>query len=148
MAPPRTQNVGPTDVRPSGQIPTPDEARRLALENPDLVRRQLLESGLSESEIRARLNAAGFPADALDQLLSGEEIEATAADAIVGRKGRGGQRRGLLIFVDGVRIGYSDGSTLFDELNPNDIESIEVIKGPAAEGVIQIVTKEAAADSA
>ncbi len=69
----------------------------------------------------------------------------TRSLVVRGEVGNGG---GLLIFVDGVRIGYSDGSTLFDELNPNDIESIEVIKGPAAEGVIQIVTKEAAADSA
>lgn len=61
-----------------------------------------------------------------------------------------------LIYVDGIRVdnslgdaGGSAGSAL-DDINPEDIESIEIIKGPAAEalygseaaaGVIQIVTK-------
>ena len=62
--------------------------------------------------------------------------------------------------MDGIRVdsslgdvggsaGASAGSVL-DDINPDDIESIEIIKGPAAEalygseaaaGVIQIVTK-------
>ena len=56
-----------------------------------------------------------------------------------------------LIFVDGVEVTSSDGSAhSLDWLNPDDIERIEVIKGPAAaelfgeraeEGVIQIFTK-------
>ena len=61
-----------------------------------------------------------------------------------------------LIYVDGIRVdnslgdaGASGGSAL-DHINPDDIESIEIIKGPAAEtlygsmasgGVIQITTK-------
>ena len=63
----------------SAQIPTPAEARRLIQENPELVRQQLLQSGLSEREIRARLNAAGLPANALDQFLSGDSIDAATA---------------------------------------------------------------------
>ena len=59
----------------SAQIPSPQEARRLQV-NPDLVRQQLLQSGLSESEIRAQLTAAGLPANALDQFLSGDSIQA------------------------------------------------------------------------
>ncbi len=61
-----------------------------------------------------------------------------------------------LIYVDGVRIANAETSTALDMLEPNEIESIEVIKGEAAEalygseaagGVIQIVTKaHAAAD--
>ena len=43
------------------------------------MRQQLLQSGLSESEIRAQLNAAGMPADALDQFLSGDSIIAATA---------------------------------------------------------------------
>lgn len=66
-----------------------------------------------------------------------------------------------VVYVDGIRIesdgaqGGSCGSTVhctsaLDFLNPNDIESVEVIKGPAAStlygaeaaaGVIQIITK-------
>ncbi len=67
---------------------------------------------------------------------------------------------GPLIYVDGVRvnndtgagptIGGGDGVSVLDDFNPEDIESIEIIKGPAAAslygteasaGVIQIITK-------
>jgi TonB-dependent SusC/RagA subfamily outer membrane receptor len=65
-----------------------------------------------------------------------------------------------VVFIDGVRIesGQQDGmcgstmhcTSALESINPNDIESIEVIKGPAAStlygaeaasGVIQIITK-------
>jgi TonB-linked SusC/RagA family outer membrane protein len=69
-----------------------------------------------------------------------------------------------LIYVDGVRMDNTmglgpnlpntgsgqNGASAFDDLNPNDIESVEIIKGPAAAtlygteasaGVIQIITK-------
>lgn len=66
-----------------------------------------------------------------------------------------------LIYVDGVRVdnepseggtgsAYNGGSSRLNDFNPEDIESIEVIKGPAAttlygteasNGVIQIITK-------
>jgi TonB-linked SusC/RagA family outer membrane protein len=64
-----------------------------------------------------------------------------------------------VVFVDGVRVQSGQSTTqsntaqpinLLDAFNPNDIESIEVIKGPAAatlygaeaaSGVIQIITK-------
>jgi TonB-linked SusC/RagA family outer membrane protein len=73
-----------------------------------------------------------------------------------------------LIYVDGVRMDNTVGlgprlpntgagqraAGAFDDLNPNDIESIEIIKGPAAAtlygteasaGVIQIITKRGSA---
>ncbi len=64
-----------------------------------------------------------------------------------------------VVFVDGVRVdagtfrlegNTSQGVNLLDWINPNDIESVEIIKGPAAAtlygaeasaGVIQIITK-------
>ena len=65
-----------------------------------------------------------------------------------------------LVYVDGVRvnndpeagpnIGSGDNASVLDDFNPGDIESIEIIKGPAAAslygteasaGVIQIITK-------
>lgn len=60
-----------------------------------------------------------------------------------------------LIFVDGVEVANEDGA-LFRSLDPDDIESIEIIKGAAAaelygeraeNGVIQILTKESDAPS-
>jgi polysaccharide export outer membrane protein len=79
-----------TAVGASAQIPTtPQQARQLVQENPELVRQQLLQSGLSEREIRARLNAAGLPGNALDQFLSGDysinaatEVDAAALSAL------------------------------------------------------------------
>lgn len=59
-----------------------------------------------------------------------------------------------LIFVDGVEL--EGGSASLRSLNPDDIESIEVIKGAAAadlygeraeNGVIKILTKESSAPS-
>ncbi len=72
-----------TALGASAQIPTtPQEMSRLVQDNPELVRQQLLESGLSQQEMRARLTAAGVPANALDQFLSGDSIiAATAFDA-------------------------------------------------------------------
>lgn len=62
------------------QLPvTPQEAQRLLRENPELVRQQLLQSGMSPSEIRARLSAAGISTDALDAFLSSEEIDPNVA---------------------------------------------------------------------
>lgn len=55
-----------------GQAPTPDEARRLLATRPDLVaqvRERILTSGLTATEIRARLVAAGYPATLLDSYL-------------------------------------------------------------------------------
>lgn len=64
-----------------------------------------------------------------------------------------------VVFIDGVRMSsgsmghfnvYGQGTSMLESLNPEDIESIEVIKGPAAAtlygaeaaaGVIQIITK-------
>lgn len=63
-----------------GQIPTsPAEAQRLLRENPDLVRQRLLESGLSQAEIRAQLTARGIPSDALDAFLSGAPLDGNTA---------------------------------------------------------------------
>jgi TonB-dependent starch-binding outer membrane protein SusC len=64
-----------------------------------------------------------------------------------------------VVFIDGVRMNsgsmgnfnaYGQGTSMLESLNPEDIQSIEVIKGPAAAtlygaeaaaGVIQIITK-------
>ena len=64
------------------QIPSPAEARRLIEEDPALVRQMLLQSGLSDAEVRAQLRANGLPADALDLFLSDDAIDAgTTFDA-------------------------------------------------------------------
>src|SRR5690606_28276301 len=71
--------------------------------------------------------------------------------------------RNPLIFVDGIRVnndaragpatGIGRTVNIFNDFNPSDIESIEIIKGPAAAtlygteasaGVIQIITKRGA----
>ena len=57
---------------------TPEQVRQLAQDNPDLVRQRLLQSGLSEREIRLRLRASGLPADALDQYYSSDPADAGA----------------------------------------------------------------------
>lgn len=61
------------------QIPTPAQARQLLQSDPELVRQQLQQSGLTPAEIRARLRAAGVPASTLDQFLAGGALPPGAA---------------------------------------------------------------------
>lgn len=58
----------------TAQVPTAAQARQLLRDNPELARQQLLQSGLSQAEIRARLTAAGLPANALDTFFSGRPL--------------------------------------------------------------------------
>jgi protein involved in polysaccharide export with SLBB domain len=76
--------IGLVALRPSdglAQVPSAAEAERLLQENPELVRQRLVESGLSEAEIRARLGAMGFPSDRLDALMAGEDLGSSSAGA-------------------------------------------------------------------
>jgi protein involved in polysaccharide export with SLBB domain len=63
-------------ARAEAQRPTPEQAREILLTRPDLVR-QLRErigaSGLTPDQIRARLRAAGYPENLLDDYLSGAD---------------------------------------------------------------------------
>ena len=56
------------------QIPTRAAAERLLRENPELARQRLLESGMSQAEIRAQLTAAGLS----------QETDGAATDGPVG----------------------------------------------------------------
>ena len=59
-------------------MPSEAEIRRLLQQNPQAVRQRLLQSGLSEAQIRAALRARGIPSNALDQYLSGELLDSTS----------------------------------------------------------------------
>ena len=103
-------------------------------------------------------------------LIPGSGTAGTAADIrIRGTSSLSASNRPI-VFIDGVRLfeggagnfgpsgagtggSFSQGVSALDQLNPNDIESLEVIKGPAAAtlygadaagGVIQIITKKGA----
>lgn len=96
----------------SAQTPPPAEARALLQSRPDLsarLRTWLGSSGLSTDQVRARLRAAGYPDNLLDDYLSGDgapppndrvlqavrtlglapedELTAPAADTVIGRPG-------------------------------------------------------------
>src|SRR6185295_12032760 len=56
----------------AGQVPagvSQSQLQQMLLQNPDLVRQRLLDSGLSPDQIRARLRAAGYPENLLDSYL-------------------------------------------------------------------------------
>jgi protein involved in polysaccharide export with SLBB domain len=55
---------------PGGLSPTQFEALR---RNPELIRQQIQQSGLTPDQIRARLRAAGYPEDVLDAYLSSRQ---------------------------------------------------------------------------
>ena len=76
--------IGLVALRPSdslAQVPSAAEAQRLLRENPELVRQRLVESGMTEAEIRARLTAMGLPSDGLDALMAGENLGSSSAGA-------------------------------------------------------------------
>src|ERR687893_1194715 len=62
---------------PQGQnLPTAEQARRALQNQPELVtqlRQRLLQSGLTPDQVRARLRAAGYPENMLDQYLTGAD---------------------------------------------------------------------------
>ena len=62
---------------PQGQnLPTAEQARRALQNQPELVRQlrqRLLDSGLTPDQVRARLRAAGYPENMLDQYLTGAD---------------------------------------------------------------------------
>jgi len=63
-------------VPPGQQLPTPDQARNALQNQPEMVerlRQRLLESGLTPDQVRARLRAAGYPENLLDDYLMGAD---------------------------------------------------------------------------
>ena len=65
-------------VGATAQVPVGANARGLLQEDPEVVRQRLMQLGLSESEIRARLAAGGVPANSLDAVLSGASVASSA----------------------------------------------------------------------
>jgi protein involved in polysaccharide export with SLBB domain len=66
----------PTQVQPGQRLPTAEEAEELLRNQPGLVdqlRDKLAQSGLSPDQVRARLRAAGYPEQILDQYLPGAD---------------------------------------------------------------------------
>src|SRR5215212_739730 len=63
-------------VQPGQQLPTPDQAREVLQNQPELVqqlRQRLLQSGLTPDQVRSRLRASGYPETILDQYLPGAD---------------------------------------------------------------------------
>ncbi len=87
------------------QRPSSQQAAQLLRTRPDLVamlRRRVLESGLTREQIQARLVAEGYPADLLDPYLPGVVGTATEPD--------GGRRDSILIAAQS--LGLSQDSDL------------------------------------
>ena len=95
-------------------------------------------------------------------LIPGSGTAGTSANIRLRGAGSITARTQPVVYVDGIRIGsgslgnfdvFGQNTSALDMLDPNDIESIEVIKGPAAStlygaeaaaGVIQVITKSGA----
>ena len=125
--------------------------------------------GNSVSTVKAEAITEVAPIANVQQLLQGRTPGVTlfASSGVVGGssririRGSSSMTAGNepVIYIDGIRVqsgtvategNTAQGASLLEQINPNDIESIEVIKGPAAAtlygaeaatGVIQIITK-------
>jgi polysaccharide export outer membrane protein len=65
---------------PNGQLPSSDQAQQLLRNRPDLVeqlRQRIGGSGLTPDQVRARLRAAGYPENLLDDYLQGADTTRT-----------------------------------------------------------------------
>lgn len=136
-----TGAVGNTERRAQGAAVATVNAEELAAQSPAQSFSQLLQSRVPSVSVSSASGTAG----------TSRRINIRGAASI-------NLSNQPLIFVDGVRVvegqpGISAGGQAADRLNninPDDIESIEVVKGPAAAtlygadasaGVIQIITK-------
>ena len=162
------------NVRVVGGIGTADFVLRVAVVNLD----EIVVTATGEQRKREVANAVGTvqaaeiaelkPQVSLDELLVGQSPGVTVlrSSGTVGVgssiKIRGNSSISLsntpLVYVDGTRIDNTNRASTFldqetsrlNDINPNDIERIEIVKGPAAStlygteaagGVIQIFTK-------
>jgi len=95
----------------------------------------------SNQEMTAQRAGSREASDQSDPVSSGSKIRIRGNNSIV-------QGEQPIIYVDGVR--FENGQMAIDMINPDDIDRIEVLKGPealklygteGANGVIQIFTK-------
>lgn len=172
-----TVNVGDADVR----IALDEKALELegvvVTGTPGATAQRVLGNAVS------RIDAAGIsekaPISSMQQLLNGRAagVVVMPASGMVGSgsrlRVRGASSLSLsnqpLIYLDGVRVNAASATgpanqsfgsssiSRINDINPEDIESIEILKGPAAatlygteasNGVIQIITKRGAAGPA
>ncbi|MYB07336.1 MAG: TonB-dependent receptor [Gemmatimonadetes bacterium] len=139
---------------------------------PGGARRRSLGNALGSIEASALIESA--PVSSTGELLNarvpgvvvrtGEGYAGGGSRILI--RGRGSMQFGgnPLLYIDGVRVnndvptgGIGSSLSRFNDIDPADIESIEIIKGPAAStlygteasaGVIQIITKKGRAGSA
>ncbi len=164
----RSVPVGTTDLR----LPLVESAIRLdeivVTGTPGETRRRAIGNSVSEIDVSAAAELA--PSQDLQTLVSGRVPGVTVLTG-QGNLGTGGvtRVRGIsslslsnepIVYIDGVRVNSDANAgpsirggrqvSRLSDLNPEDIASIEVIKGPAAatlygteasNGVIQIITK-------
>jgi len=133
------------------------------------------ELGVSVAQIRAAQIVKTQPVQDVQGLINGRApgVSVVENSGVVGSGAtiriRGGSSLSLsndpLIYVDGVRVDNSQGTgpgnqafgasttSRWNDFNPDDIQSIEIVRGPAAtalygteaiNGVIQIITKQGA----
>ena len=134
---------------------------------PGGTRRRAVGNAVTSLDVAGELQA--MPVRSVDNLLTGRTPGVTVMG--LGSVGSGGNIRirgqstfslstNPLIYIDGVRVSNAEDTGLFDDagggrsmlgtLDPSEIESMEVLKGPSAatlygteasRGVVQIITK-------
>ncbi len=134
---------------------------------PGGTRRRAVGNAVTSLDVASQLETT--PVRSVDDLLAGRTPGITVMG--LGTVGSGGNIRirgqstfslstNPLIYIDGIRVSNAENTGLFDDagggrsvlstLDPNEIESMEVLKGPSAatlygteasRGVIQIITK-------
>jgi protein involved in polysaccharide export with SLBB domain len=111
---------------PSGQqLPSPEQAQEMLRTQPELVqelRSRLMQSGLTPDQVRARLRAAGYPEDMLDDYLMGADTTQTpefgprTLDAVRSLGVLSDQAADSLAVVDSMRVVSDSMRAVLDSL--------------------------------
>ena len=126
--------------------PTPEQAQILLQTRPDLVeklRQQMMSSGMTPDQIRARLRAEGYPENMLDAYMPGATGDAPAPTSTVFRAVQD------LGIADTTDFGMGSGLLGADRVVRSDTSLLsmsvsrlryDTLRGPARDSVIRLIT--------
>lgn len=120
------------------QLPPPSEIQQL-LQNPqaaEAIRQRILRSGLTPDQIRAQLQAAGYPASLFDDFLSGQRgALLTPSDTVLSAMGALGlgTTRQLQTFADSVRLAAFHAAAPAPEPVGLQVFGLQVFRRPSSQ---------------
>lgn len=108
---------------------TQEQALQLLQSRPDLVRRQLQQSGMSEAQIRQQLQAAGLPSSLLDAFLGGDTTQIEVTSDVFRALNLLGVAPIALEGVDSIPLTVGPQRRLRADMPPSRVFGVDVFRG-------------------